>query len=218
MLLFPYTGILVPNHTPWSILLVRLLKCLYNHTQTLTSLLHLSWFMHISITIKKAKRLLDLIYRNFYSNSSPSTLLSLYKSMVRPVLECGSAVWDPASPSASSTLKSVQLFALKIISKSWSSPYSSLLSSTKIQTPAQRGKIVSRSRTLIRFQPAGLRKRVWLHETRGKKQKLIIFFKITQNFSHFTSSPLKSVPMLDPFQTSPHITSSFFSVIHPLIY
>ena len=80
MLLFPYTGILVPVHTPWSNILVRLLICLYNHTQTLTSLL--SWFKHISITIKKAKRLLDLISRNFYSNSSPLRVSSPYTNQL----------------------------------------------------------------------------------------------------------------------------------------
>ena len=159
MLLFPYTGILIPVHTLWSILLVRLLMCLYNHTQTLTSLL--SWLKHISITIKKAKHLLDLIYRNFYSNSSPFILISLYKSIVQPFLKYSSAVWDPASPSASSTLESVQLFALKIISKSWFSP-------TLHYSPPLKSKLFTQKR---------------------KRQKPILFFKITQNLSHVSHPP-----------------------------
>ena len=189
MLVVPYTGILVPVHTPWSILLVRLLMCLYNHTQTLTSLLHLSWFMHISITIKKAKRLLDLIYRNFYSNSSPSTLLSLYKSIVQPVLKYSSVVWDPASPSASSTLESVQLFALKIISKSWFSP-------TLHYSPPLKSKLSHK-------------------KEKGKNQ--FYSLKSPKTFLMCHILPIESVPMLDPFETSPHITLSFLSVIHLLI-
>ena len=87
----------------------------------------MSWSHHITLVIKKAKRLLGFIYRHFY-RSSPQTLLSLYVSLVRPVLEYASIVWDPSSPSVSSSLKAVQHFALKMASKSWSSSYSSLLS------------------------------------------------------------------------------------------
>lgn len=87
----------------------------------------MSWSHHITLVIKKAKRLLGFIYHHFY-RSSPQTLLSLYVSLVRLVLEYASIVWDPSSPSVSSSLKAVQHFALKMASKSWSSSYLSLLS------------------------------------------------------------------------------------------
>ena len=93
---------------------------------------NMSWASHISSISKKAKRLLGLIYRQFYKNSSTITLLSLYLTIVRPVLEYGSPIWDLPSFSLSSILESVQHFALKLASKSWSQSYDSLLSSLNI--------------------------------------------------------------------------------------
>ena len=48
---------------------------------------NLSWLPHINFLRSKAKRMLGLIYRQFYQSCPPSTLLVLYKSLVRPVLE-----------------------------------------------------------------------------------------------------------------------------------
>ena len=93
---------------------------------------NMSWASHISSISKKAKHLLGLIYRQFYKNSSTNTLVSLYLTIVCPVLEYGSPIWDPPSSSLSSTLESVQHFALKLASKSWSQSYDSLLSSLNI--------------------------------------------------------------------------------------
>ena len=88
----------------------------------------MSWSNHISQIIKKAQRLLGLIYRHFYKSSS-KTLLSLYVTLVRLILEYTSLIWDPtcSSPPVSSSLEAVHHFALKLASKSWSSSYSSLL-------------------------------------------------------------------------------------------
>ena len=99
----------------------------------------MSWSNHISQVIKKAKRLLGLIYRQFYKSSS-RTLLSLYVTLVRPILEYGSVIWDPSSPSVSSSLEAVQHFALKLASKSWSSSYSSLLSFFNISLSHRRAR------------------------------------------------------------------------------
>ena len=74
---------------------------------------------------------LGLIYRHFYKSSS-KTLLSLYVTLVRLILEYASLIWDPSSPCVSSSLDAVQHFVLKLASKSWSSSYSSLLSSFNI--------------------------------------------------------------------------------------
>ena len=54
--------------------------------------------------------------------------LFYYLTIVRPVLEYGSPIWDRPSLSLSSTLESVQHFALKLASKSWSQSYDFLLS------------------------------------------------------------------------------------------
>ena len=122
---------------------------------------------------QKAKRLIGLVYRNFYLNSTSNTLLSLYKSIIRPILEYGCTVWDPSSISASYSLEAVQYFALKMIAKSWSSSYSSLLSSLKVQTLSQQ----------------------------RRKHKIILFFKISQDISHTLSPPLKIATRTRPLRS-----------------
>ena len=99
---------------------------------------NLSWSSHIQNICKKAKKVLGLIYRHFYLHCTSSTLLTLYFTLVRPILEYCSVIWDPSSLTTISALESVQCFALKLVSKSWSTDYNFLLSSLNITTLAQR--------------------------------------------------------------------------------
>ena len=85
-----------------------------------------------------------------YSLSSSKTFLSLYTTIVRPILEYGSAIWDPPSASLSSSIESVQYFALKMIQKSWSAPYADLLSSLKLHT-LQHRRLQSKLLTFFKF-------------------------------------------------------------------
>ena len=127
---------------------------------------NLSWSAHIHLLRKKAKKILGLIYRQFYKHCSSSTLLTLYKTLVRPILEFGSIVWDPPSPHVSDSLEQIQHFALKIISKSWTTDYSSLLFSLGLLSLKHR----------------------------RKKNKIMSIFKLKNNLSHTILSPLKPVP------------------------
>ena len=82
--------------------------------------------LHISNVRSKSHKVLGLIFRLFYRFSSPNTILHLYSSLVRPILEYCSPVWFPISVSTSNSLESIQSFALKIASK-FHSPASSPL-------------------------------------------------------------------------------------------
>ena len=121
----------------------------------------LSWSTHVLSIINKARKLIGIIYRHFYRSCSPSTRLSLYLSIVRPVLEYCCSVWDP-SPTYSSMLESVQFFALKVISKSWNSSYASLL---------------------IQFKISPL-------SVRRLRYKLLCLFKLRHNLLFIPSSPI----------------------------
>ena len=134
----------------------------------------MSWSNHISQIIKKAKRLLGLIYQHFYKSSS-KTLLSLYVTLVTLILEYTSVIWDPSSPSVSSSLEAVHHFALKLASKSWSSSYSSLLSSFNISS---------------------------LSQCRAKF-KVIHIFKLKQDYS-FCSVPLSCKPTHPDYSIHSH--------------
>lgn len=127
---------------------------------------NLSWSNHISSIISRAKRLIGLIYRQFYHQSSSQTLLSLYLTIVRPILEYASPIWDPSSHSLSSSVESVQFFALKMVLKSWSISYPDTLSSLNLPT---------------------------LHQRR-QKAKLILLFKLQHNMIHSTLPPLQNTP------------------------
>ena len=58
---------------------------------------NLSWSAHISSICSRAKKILGLIYRRFYSSANQDTLEQLYVSLVQPHLEymLAHAVWYP---------------------------------------------------------------------------------------------------------------------------
>ena len=91
---------------------------------------------------KKIRKILGLIYRQFYSFSDPTTLISLYTSLVRSHLEYLCTVWDPHLKREIEELESVQKFALRMCSKRWRESYSTLLLLTEIPTLAtQRSEL-----------------------------------------------------------------------------
>ena len=102
----------------------------YPNTNTLVLLLlqtHLGGL--ISQTCNKTRKLIGLLYRCFYQNSNPSTLLKLYLSFIRPHLEYSSGVW---SPHLKGEVEKVQKYALKVCMKSWDASYADLLSMTSL--------------------------------------------------------------------------------------
>ena len=87
----------------------------------------LSWSKHITSVCNKARRLLGLLYRRFYQQSEPETLLKLYMSLVRPHLEYASQVWSPHINKDITLLENVQKFAFKLCTKQWDLVYEQLL-------------------------------------------------------------------------------------------
>ena len=84
---------------------------------TLTS--DLSWSLHIANCCNTTRRLIGLLYRQFYQHTSLPCLLRLYKSFIRPHLEYASVVWNPYYRGEIAALESVQKFALRVCLKSW---------------------------------------------------------------------------------------------------
>ena len=121
-------------------------------------------------------------------------LHTLYKTLVRPILEYAAVIWDPTSKSASNSLVSVEHFALKLFSKSWSSNYSSLLTSFKIPTLLHRRKCA----------------------------KIIVIHKSKSGLSHSINSPLSRPALtltrqLSPLNFQPIFcrTSSYYNSFYP---
>ena len=68
----------------------------------------LSWSLHITNCCNTTRRLIGLLYRQFYQHTSPPCLLRLYKSFIRPHMEYASFVWNPYYRGEIAALKSVQ--------------------------------------------------------------------------------------------------------------
>ena len=67
----------------------------------------------------KAKKMIGLLYRNYYQHLPDTMLLQLYKSLVRPHLEYAAAIWSPSSQN----VEKVQKFALRMVTKYWDLSY-----------------------------------------------------------------------------------------------
>ena len=102
---------------------------------TITS--NLSWSDHIQSVCLKSRRLVGLLYRQFY-NANLNTLRQFYLSCIRPHLEYACTVWDPYITKDIMLLENVQKFACKVICKSWSMDYNSMLAYLDIPSLKQR--------------------------------------------------------------------------------
>ena len=99
---------------------------------TLTS--YLSWSEHIQFICVKSKKLIGLLYRRFYGNADPATILILYGILVRPHLEYACQVWSPYTQRDKDLLENVQKFALRMSFRQWNASYPELLNHCNIST------------------------------------------------------------------------------------
>ena len=75
---------------------------------------NLNFDVHINDCTARASRMLGIIYRSFvYLNRY--MFLSLYKSLVRPILEYGNVIWSPIYTRQSICIENVQRRATKML-------------------------------------------------------------------------------------------------------
>ena len=98
----------------------------------------MSWSPHVQTICSRAKKVLGLLYRKFYSCSSTDTLTQLYVSLVRPHLEYACPVWAPHTAKDIHAIESVQKFACKMATHNWNSSYHDLLLLTELPTLERR--------------------------------------------------------------------------------
>ena len=84
---------------------------------TITS--DLKWNAHISNVCTKANRTLGFLRRNLFSYPQ-DVKEAAYKSLVRPILEYGSSVWDPHCNGLNGELKNVQKRAARFVTRNYS--------------------------------------------------------------------------------------------------
>ena len=100
----------------------------------------LSWSHHIDLICTKTRKLVGMLYRNFYKYSSSPTLLKLFKALIRTHLEYAGVVWDPYLVKDIFAVENVQKFALQVCSKQWNSNYDTLLNTLTVPTLSSRRK------------------------------------------------------------------------------
>ena len=98
----------------------------------------MSWSPHISAICSKARKVIGLLYRRFYSMSNMDTLIQLYVSLVRPHLEYACSVWAPASHKDIDSLEGLQKFAFRMATHNWNLNYQDLLSLVDLPTLESR--------------------------------------------------------------------------------
>ena len=124
------------------------------------------WSPHINAICVKARRLVGLLYRKFYSWSDRQSLLTLYTAYVRPHLEYCSCVWDPFLQKDVDLLEGVQKFALKVCCKQWSASYQELLDASHLSSL----------------------------QTRRENARLLYMYKIIHKLIDFPDAPLQLKP------------------------
>ena len=100
----------------------------------------LSWIQHTQHVCMKAKKMIGLLYRNYYQHLPNTMLLQLYKSLVQPHLEYAAVIWSPSSQSEI-TFREGQKFALRMVTKCWDPSYIDLLDKTGVLSLEKRREV-----------------------------------------------------------------------------
>ena len=87
--------------------------------------------------------MVGILYRRFYKDASPQTLIQMYLTLVRPHTEYASQVWDPHLQKGIDQLECVQKFTLHMCAKQWDLGYAELLNRFKVPSLGDRRNYLS---------------------------------------------------------------------------
>ena len=96
---------------------------------TITSTL--SWSAHIHNIFSKVRKLLGLLYKQFYGLVNPQQFMKLYSSIVHPHMEYASQVWNPHLKK--NIDENTQKMVLRICTSQWDVSYGDFAS--ELQNP-----------------------------------------------------------------------------------
>ena len=96
--------------------------------------------MHINHIATKARKLVGMLYRKYYSWTDTSVLRCIYLTCIRPHLEYACQLWDPHTQNGVNILESVQKFACKVCLKQWDLDYDLMLAQLNIPKLVMRRK------------------------------------------------------------------------------
>ena len=99
-----------------------------------------AWTKHINIISSEAKKLVGLLFWQFYRCADADIIRKLYIAIIRPHLEYASQVWDLHLLKDQQTLENIQKFACRVCLKQWDLSYPTMLRTLSIPTLAARRK------------------------------------------------------------------------------
>jgi len=79
----------------------------------------MNWKQQVENVRSKGTRTLNMVRRNFTKGTTAETRSIIYKSLVRPVLEYGSLVWDPHQQVRIQQIEAVQNRAARFVHQDW---------------------------------------------------------------------------------------------------
>ena len=97
----------------------------------------LSFDQQVSNAVSKAKRLVGMMLHTF-SSRSKNVILPVFRSLIRPVIEYASQVWNSSSVSHTNQLESVQRYVTKRIAGLYTTPYTERLKKLNMCTLRER--------------------------------------------------------------------------------
>ena len=99
----------------------------------------LRFHVHAASATKKANQMLGVIKRTYVTRDA-NTISTLYKSMVRPHLEYGNAIWGPCYIGDLKLVEGVQRRATKLIPNLYDKPYQERLRELRLPSMEYRRK------------------------------------------------------------------------------
>ena len=153
---------------------------------------NLSFHSHTHITVSRANRILGLISKCFRYRDS-TMMLSLYKTIVRPIVEYGNVIWGPHFALDQQSIEKIQRRTTKLISTLHHVPYTdrlALLRLPSLQYRRWRGDMILMYRIIqeligIDQSIFSFRSRDTFPTTRGHQYKIFkhpVHYNVRANF------------------------------------
>ena len=143
----------------------------------------------------KARKLIGMMYRQFYFWTNTSVLRSIYITCIRPHLEYAAQLWDPHVKRDIQMLESVQKFACKVCLKCWDMDYDNMLHCLDLpllRVRRQHLKLITMFNIIngnIVF-PAGIFN---LHQHLSQRNNSSVFHRLHSRTNYFYFSYVPSV-------------------------
>ena len=137
----------------------------------------LKFHVHTAAAVKKANQVLGIIKKS-YCTRDADTMSTLYKAMVRPLLEYGNVIWGPHYRMDMKSVESVQRRATRLIPELHDKPYKERLEALRLPSliyRRRRGDMIvmyKLQQGMVRINPTDLFNPIEFTKTRGHQYRV----------------------------------------------